>query len=173
LRIRFCWIWRNFVGAAMICFIWNCFLVGWYWSALRTPETRIMWFAMIWCIPHAAVGLLLVYATLAGLLNRTVITVTSERLTVWHGPVPWWGNRKLPLDELERLSCHKDTAPESQGGTYVYGVKVLTKGAGEVDFITDLDSAQALFVKQEVERWLRSHRRGVGREVQESPACPR
>src|SRR5262249_20227192 len=89
LRIRFWWIWRSFTKAACICLLWNSFLVGWYWSALRTPETRIMWFAVVWCLPHVAIGLLLVYATLAGLLNRTVIKVTSEFLTVWHGPVPW------------------------------------------------------------------------------------
>ena len=88
LRIRFRWIWHRFTNAACFCVVWTGFLVLWYWGALRNPETRIMWFAIVWSIPFVAVGLLLVYATLAGLLNRTVIKVTSELLTVRHGPVP-------------------------------------------------------------------------------------
>jgi hypothetical protein len=113
-----------------------------------------MWFAIIFTIPHAAVGLLLVYATLAGLLNRTVIKVTSEFLTVRHGPVPWFGNRRMRIDELERLSCDRETDPEKHGGRYVYEINALTKGASKVDLMTDLDRAQALFIKQELERWL-------------------
>jgi hypothetical protein len=125
LRIRFRWIWRRFTKAASFCLFWNSGLVCWYWSALRTPEARIMWFAVIWGIPFVAIGLLLVYATLAGLLNRTVIKVTSDFLTVWQGPVPWWGNRRLRVDELERLYCHKDTTSVKDGGSPFFSVNRL------------------------------------------------
>src|SRR5262245_48532108 len=77
LRISHRWIWDKFIGPAMMCLVWNSFVVLWYWSALRTGD-GMMWLAMIICIPHVAVGLLLVYFTLAGLLNRTLIHVTSE-----------------------------------------------------------------------------------------------
>src|SRR5438874_2257381 len=129
LRIRVRWIRRRFATAAGICLFWNSGQVLWYWSALRTPEPRIMWFAMIWGIPFVAIGLLLLYATLAGLLNCTVIKVTPEFLTVWHGPVPWWGNRRLPVNELERLYCAKDTTSEKDRRTRYYCVNALTKGA--------------------------------------------
>jgi hypothetical protein len=165
LRIRFWWIWRSFLNGAFICLVWNGFLVGWYWSALRTPETPIMWFAVLWCIPHVVVGLLLIYATLAGLLNRTVIKVTSAFLTVWHGPLPWFGNRRMRIDDLERLYCEEETDPEQRKRSNVYGVHALTKGASKVDLITGLDSAQALFIKHELERWLHTHNHHVEREV--------
>ena len=165
LRIRFRWIWRIFPKAASLCFLWTSFLVCWYWGALRTPEPRIMWFAIVWSVPFVAVGLLLVYATLAGLLNRTVIKAGSEFIIVRHGPVPWWGNRRRRIAELERLYCEKDTDPETEGWTHVYGVYALTKEAGKVDLITDLDSAEALFIKQELERWLNNRGHGVGPEV--------
>jgi hypothetical protein len=166
LRIRFCWIWRKFVSPAGMCLAWNSFLIGYYWSALRTPEVRMMWFAVIWCIPHVAIGLLLVYGTLAGLLNRTVIKLTSEFLTVWHGPVPWWGNQRLPVNELERFACHKDTASGKDGGSRFFSVHARRKGGGTVELVTDLDNpAQALFIKQELERWLKINGHGVGREI--------
>jgi hypothetical protein len=164
LRISNRWIWCKFIGPAMMCLAWNGFVVFGYWCALRTGG-RIMWLPIIVLIPHAGIGVLLVYATLAGLLNRTVIKVTSEFLTVRNGPVPWWGNRRLPIDELERLYCEKDTDPEKQGWTYVYGVHALTKAASKVDLVTELERAQALFIKQELDRWLNSEDHGVGGEI--------
>jgi len=161
LRIRFCWVWRRFKGVALMGLAWNGFVVPWYWHALR-DDSPFRWLAMLICLPHAAVGLLLVYGALAGLLNRTVIQVTSESLTVWNGPVPWWGNRRLPVAGLERLSCHKDATGVQRGWVHVYGVHARTPGAGEVDLVTELDGAEALFIKQELERWLHRAGRGAG-----------
>jgi hypothetical protein len=165
LRIRFRWLWHRFVGPAGMCLAWNSFVVAWYWNALRNGGP-FMWPAVIITLPHGAVGLLLVYATLAGLLNRTVIEVTSESVTVWQGPVPWWGNRRLSVAGLERLSCHQDADSAEHGRRHGYSVQALTKGAGQVDLVTDLDSAEALFIKQELERWLKMDGAGVGRAVQ-------
>jgi hypothetical protein len=153
LRVGFRWIWFGFTRLVGICLIWNCFVVLWWWNALRRGD-RLGWLAIVFTIPHAAVGVLLVYATLAWLLNRSVVMVTSEFITVRHGPVPWFGNRRMRVDELERLSCDRDTDPKKRGGRYVYGVNAMTKGASKVDLITDLESAQAVFIKQELERWL-------------------
>jgi hypothetical protein len=164
LRIRNRWIWRQFAGPATMCLLWNSFVVFWYWNALRSGD-RMKWLAIIICIPHVAVGLLLVYATLAGLLNRTLIQVTSEFLTVRQGPVPWWGNRSMRIDDLERLYCARNKDPETQGWTYVYGVHARTKAARKVDLVTELERAEALFIKQELERWLHIDENGVGRKI--------
>jgi hypothetical protein len=161
LRIRFCWIWRRFTGPAGMCVLWNSFLAFFCWGALRSGGPG-MWLAFIIMIPHTAVGLLLVYATLAGLLNRTVIKVTPELITVRQGPLPWWGNRRLPIDELERLDCDRETDPKKQGWIHVYGVHALAKGARKVDLVSELDRAQALFIKQELERYLPIDDHGVG-----------
>jgi hypothetical protein len=160
LRISFRWIWDSFTGPATVCLVWNGFLVGWFWGFLRIGG-RPMWLGFIFGTPHVVVGLLLVYATLAGLLNRTIINVTSELLTVRHGPVPWWGIRRLPVNEVERLACCKDTDPETQRWSRVYGVRALTRESRSVDLITELDRARALFIKQEVERWLNIGRVGT------------
>jgi hypothetical protein len=140
-------------------------MVLWYWSALKAPETGIMWFALLWSVPFVAVGLFLAYATLAGLLNRTVIKVTSEFLTVRHGPVPsWYGNRRLRIDELGGFSCEADADAVKHRRSRVYGVHVRTKGAGKVDLVTNLDGAEALFIKQALERCLNLDGGGAGRD---------
>jgi hypothetical protein len=148
-----------------MCIVWNSFVVGWYWNAVRAGG-REMWLAVIFCAPHAAVGLFLVYATLAGFLNRTVIRVTSESLTVWNGPVPWWGNRRLSVDEIGRLYCDRETEGVGRRWIYVYRVNALTTGESKVALVTELDCAQALFIRQELGRWLHRHAHGAGRDIQ-------
>src|SRR5262249_33815987 len=162
LRIRFRWIWRIFPKAAVLCLCWTSFLVCWYWGALTTPEPRMMWFSIVWSVPFVAVGLLLVYATLAGLLNRTVIKAGPEFVIVRHGPVPWWGNRRRRIAELERLYCDRDTDPETDGWTHVYGVYALTKEAGKVELLSGLHSAEGPFIKQEIHPWLHNPEHGGG-----------
>ena len=66
---------------------------------------------------------------------------------------------------LERLSCDRETDPEKQRWTYIYGVHARTKGGSKVDLVTELDRAQALFIKQELERWLKINDHGLGREI--------
>jgi hypothetical protein len=151
-----------------MCVVWNGFVVLWYWNALRSGPP-FMWLAMAICLPHAAVGLLLVYGTLAGLLNRTVIEVTAEFITVWQGPVPWWGNVRVPIDEIEQLDCgrepdpeEKETGPPKRRGSSLYRVTAVTRGAGTVELVTELDRAQALFIRQQLACWLNL---GAGQEV--------
>lgn len=54
-------------------------------------------------IPHVWVGAALAYYSLAVVLNTTVIVVEDGHLEVIHGPVPWWGQRTLPVDDIDQL----------------------------------------------------------------------
>jgi hypothetical protein len=164
LRIRFRWIWARFTGAARMCLLWNGFVAFAYWGILRSdgPEK---WLGVLFTLPHVAVGLLLIYATLAGLLNRTVVEVTSEFITVRVGPVPWWGNSSVRIDELERLQATRNQDPETQQWTSEFVVRALTRGASQVDLVRDLDHDQAQFIANELERYLDLHDHGAGREV--------
>jgi hypothetical protein len=154
LRIGFRLIGRLSAGGVLIILVWNCFVGLWYWHALRTGGPW-MWLAIIFTIPHGIIGLFLVYATLATLLNRTVITVTSEFLTARTGPLPWSGNRTLPTDEIEELNCDQEPDAAERERHYGYRINALTKTAGTVELVKELDRAQALFIKQELARWLK------------------
>jgi hypothetical protein len=162
LRIRFRWVWRKFAGPAAMCLAWNAFVTAWYWGALRAEEVRIMWFAIVWGVPFAAVGLLLVYGTLAGLLNGTVIKATPEFVTVQVGPLPWWGNQRLAVGDIDRLHWHRAASKEGKESSF-WSVSAHTKGTGDVELVTDIDDReQAQFITQELERWLKFGDRGVG-----------
>lgn len=162
LRIRYCWVWRKFTGPASMCLAWNTFVVTWYWLALRAEERSWTWVAGIFGLPHLAVGLLVVYATLAGLLNRTVIRVTRESVRVWNGPLPWCRNRTLPADQLEGLSCEKGRDAEDDRERSDYVVNARLKGGSQVELVSELyDPAQARFLRQELERWLKIGEREI------------
>jgi hypothetical protein len=152
LRISFWWIRPGFINGIIISFLWNSFMVGWYWYwTVFRPPGREIWLGVVCGVPFAASGLLVLYATLALLLNRTVIRVTSELVTVRHGPLPLRRNRSLQTNELERLYCA--TVKNRKSCSYTVGGEL--KGPTKIDLITNINNlAEALFIKQEVERWL-------------------
>jgi hypothetical protein len=92
--------------------------------------------------------------TLAVLVNRTVIKATPEFLTIWNGPVPWYGNRKLAVGELARLYCHQEDKKKDEANPS-YSVHALKKGGDSVELVAELARNQALFIVQKLGRWLR------------------
>jgi hypothetical protein len=44
------------------------------------------------------------YYSLCLLLNSTEFKVDDEWLSVRHGPLPWFGNRQLPVDRIQQIS---------------------------------------------------------------------
>jgi hypothetical protein len=67
---------------------------------------------------------------MVSLVNRTTITLTSEAMEVVHGPIPWLASRKIPLEEIQRVTRKhsiRNTGHPSQGGTFRhYFVEVVT-----------------------------------------------
>ena len=160
LRIGFCWVWSRFLNPAMMCVMWNTIILGLYWSAWRDPKRHWIWCVGIFLFVHLLVGLFLVYATLAGLLNRTVVKLTPEFLTVRNGPLPWWGNVTLPLADLRRLYCAPDSTSKKKRDYVYYRVSALTNDSRKIELVSSLDSAaDGLFIVQELERWLNAQTR--------------
>jgi hypothetical protein len=103
---RFSVRWRWFSAGALIMIpftlFWNGILLGMgvgVSDGLKHPERLLLGLA----VPHVWIGFALAYATVASLLNRTEITLEEAHLVVRHGPLPWLGNRRIPVGELEQL----------------------------------------------------------------------
>jgi len=60
-------------------------------------------------VPHVWVGMGLMYYVVASLLNDTVIAQDGDTLTVQHGPVPWFGNRSIPLSDIDQLYVERSS----------------------------------------------------------------
>jgi hypothetical protein len=150
LRIAWCWCGPHFANAVGYCLAWNGFLVFWLIFGLQTEAA---WGCIFFGTPHLLMGALLLYVTLALLVNRTVIKATHEFLTVWNGPMPWIGNRKLAVAELVQLYFQQDPKKNSKArGSYrVYGLK---KDGVNIVLLEDLARNQAQFIVQKLARRL-------------------
>jgi hypothetical protein len=154
ITIRSIWR-RRFLETALVCVGWNSAVAVCYWLVLTSGDPY-RWLPLIILIPHTGFGLLFVYLSLARFLNRTVIEVTPEFLTVRHGPVPWPGDLTLPVDELKRFYCYNKGSRATSGCIQFNCVGAMTKGGSIVDLVIRLpDIAQALVIKQALECWLK------------------
>lgn len=150
------------------CIAWDSFLIFWYSMAFgmfgRGPGAFGLLF-IIFPIAHVAVGVGLTYFVIAGFLNRTTIEVAQDELRVRHGPVPWKGNRDVPVDDIDQIYCQEEAQRTSNGGSNSrYKVNLVLKDGRKLEllgWLTDRD--HALFIEQALEEHLRiEHRRVAG-----------
>jgi hypothetical protein len=150
-EIEFTWRWFSlkYIPLAFFCIAWDSFLIFWYSMAIGSPETP--WIFCVFPIAHVAVGVGLTYSTLAGFLNHSTLRLDARWLRVQHDPLPWYGERRLPVDELDQLYCKRHKASEST----TYHLCARMKDGREVQLISNLDAPDvAAFLEQQIETWL-------------------
>src|SRR5262249_46570692 len=118
------WFSGAFIFLAFFCVAWDSFLVFWYTMAFGANAP---WIFKVFPIIHLAVGVSLTYFTLAGFVNHTTIHVDGEDLTVRHMPLPWFGNHRLPLRQLDQLYSQQEVNRNRNGPSYSYKVNAVTK----------------------------------------------
>ena len=95
--------------AVSFAVFWNLFVVFWYTLVLLSTAAEAprvpMWVLRVFCIPHAIVGLCLLYVAVCRLVNQTRIVVTRERLTVRHGPLPLCCSRMFAAGGIQQVFC--------------------------------------------------------------------
>jgi hypothetical protein len=153
------------------CIFWDGFLVVWYAAGIGTilggREASFMgWIMLAFPILHVAVGVLLTYATIGGFVNRTVLRVAGGELAIWHGPLPWPGQRRLMTSDIRQLYCTQTSHRRKHGSSFTFNVAAQTSGGDKIDLLTGLDELdQALFIEQRVEQHLRIRDERVPGEV--------
>lgn len=153
------WFSLKYIPMAFFCLAWDSFLIFWYSMAFRE---NVPWIFIVFPVAHLAVGIGLTYATLCGFLNRTVLEVTRDELAIWHEPLPWLGEKSIPVVDLKQLYC-KEKVTRSDGSTaHQYKLFAVTQNGREVELVGNLDSPDvALFFEQQIETWLRIPDRAV------------
>lgn len=161
LRLVRRWFSPVYIMTAVFSVVWCGFLVMWYSMAADGPLIMLLFPVL-----HVAVGVGMVYTTIAGFLNTTTITVDRGRLSVRHAPVPWKGNRELAASSLEQLYCQEHVSNGRNGTTVTYSVQAIDKAGRKVKLVSGLsDRDQALFIEQQVEGYLGITDRRVASEM--------
>lgn len=141
---------RVYLMAVMTVF-WNGFVLFWIGTVLVARVWPMALFGSL----HAGVGLFLLYTTLAGFLNTTTVRVGSSELTVKHGPLPYPGKRLEP-GAIRQLFSKRRISHGRNSTTITYELHAVTGDGKHEKLVSGLDEEeQALFLEQEVERYLR------------------
>jgi hypothetical protein len=161
------WFAQKYVFQGFFTVFWCGFLVIWYAAAGKRDDLMFTLFP----IGHVAVGLWLIYSTLAGFLNRTTIVVTEGSISIAHAPIPWSGNRVIPTASLRQLYCEDVITRGKNGPNHTFSLNAVIDGGRKLTLLSKLETPdQARFIEQEVERFLGIVDAPVGDEF--DPARP-
>lgn len=145
------------------CIAWDGFLVFWYTVAFTQGGP---WIMKVFPIAHVAVGVGLTYFTIASLFNTTRIEVNRGTLQVRHGPVPWFGGKSMNAGDVKQLYCKEKVSRGKHGYRYTYAVwAALQDGSSAKLASNNMESDQALFIEQQLERALGIKDRAVPGEL--------
>ncbi len=137
---------------AFFCLLWNGFMVNWFLTAFNQKAHTMALFGSL----HGAVGIGLLYGVLAGFFNKTYFRMSYDSLSISHRPFPWAGQRTLTKGELKQLYSTKVIHHGKHGDTVTYAVRVITRQGNTIELISGLlSSEEALFIEQEIEKYLK------------------
>jgi hypothetical protein len=161
--LRIHWKWPVFVAIPLAFFslAWDSFLVFWYFGLSRSENASLVF----WMFPlgHVAVGLILPYVAIAFWVNRTFVEIAGAEITVTHRPLPWPGNRRVPVMEVRQLFCVERAR---QKGSPTYAVMARLASGREVTLITGLSSdREARFLEERLERRIGLANEAIAGEV--------
>ncbi len=103
-----------------------------------------------------ALALYIFYYSLARVLNKTIIHVTKERISVKHGPLPLKKNLELKKDDVTQLYV---TQQRGVNRYYLlvatFQVNVILKNQSAITLVKGLESIpQARFIENKIEDYL-------------------
>jgi len=145
------------------CIAWNAFLVFWYSMAF---STNAPWIFKVFPIGHLAVGVGLTYFTIALFVNKTVLIVEAGQLRVYHGPLPWFGNKTVDAGNIDQLYCQKKVHHGEDSSHTSYNLHAVTQDGKKVKIASGMNERdQALYIEQQLERHLGIEDRAVPGEL--------
>lgn len=113
--------WRTAAVGCLLFFalLWNGFIAFWNFGVSHAGGIAIVFH--LFSIPFVLIGLALLYACAAVLVNKTTISASANVLSVRVGPLPWRGTPDLDPSDLEQIYAQTKTST-SDSGTSTWGV---------------------------------------------------
>jgi hypothetical protein len=142
--------------------LWNGFMVMWFGIAF----TQGQWGMAVAGTLHGAVGFLVGYLALRGMLNRVELSVRRGVLDVRHRPLPWPAPPPAAREEIDQLYVEEDTSLEVNGQPVLrFRLKLRLKSGKEHKLLILDKLEQAQFLEREVERAFAIEDRALIEEV--------
>lgn len=152
LMLTYRWFSTKFLFLAPFCLFWDGFLVFWYYKVFTEGAPLV---AILFPLIHLCVGIGLTYSTIAGFVNRTVLNVSKEFISIVHRPLPWLGNKTIPGYSITQLYVEEVVRTTRRGASVSYRLNAITNENKKVKLASNLDSHDtAIFLEQEIESYL-------------------
>jgi hypothetical protein len=135
------------------CVLLDAAVVGAY--ALM-PGGDLALLAALFVLPGVLLALWASYYLLARLVNRTVVRVTATEMSIRHGPMPWPGNRSVPIQHVKRFCCGKGISRDYAGDVWkAYTLSAILEDGQEMELLHKIGSpGAARILAQQVTGWL-------------------
>lgn len=131
------------------CLVWDGFLFVWYAAAFKTGAPTM---AILFPLLHVAAGVGITYWTLACLFNKTRLLVERGELVITHGPLPWFGYRRIPGVMMDQIYAKSHVTHGKNGPSTDYQLwHVNSAGRHEKLHANSLTADQALYIEQQLE----------------------
>lgn len=151
------WFGPLFFFLAFFSLFWN----GIVWSIALTAILSENYFVILFMSLHLTVGLGVLYYAIALLVNSTEIRVDRRYLSVKHAPLPFPGNCTMPVGRIEQIYC-KEKIGGGRGRSVTYELYAIAEQNQRQKIVKGLPTAEeAIFLEQEIERFLRIEDRPV------------
>lgn len=109
------------------------------------------------------------YVAIARCINHTDIYVSADTIEIKHQPLPWFGNKRLQASNIKQLYVREKirVVNERSGQTRrYYSVETIPHTGPNFSLLKSLESSQqALFIEQEIEKFLNIENQRVRGEV--------
>ncbi len=95
------------------------------------------------------------YFSLSRVVNSTVVRITPQHLMVKQGPLPLRRNTHLNAQDIKQLYVKQHVQRNRKGNTTTYQVHLTDRNGQHKELVSGLERPeQALFLEQEIERYL-------------------
>lgn len=155
-QLTLSWHWFNWQILLVTGFavFWNGILFFGFGSAIFSGGVDFFAFFPFILLPHFWVGLAMIYYVITGYVNKTTVIVDYGQLTVRHGPLPWWGNRRVETSHIVQLYSKENRSNYRRNNVWSgnFEVHAILKQGKHQKLLSGLDSSEhALFVEQAIE----------------------
>ncbi len=146
------WLSSKYKFLVFFAIVWDGFLIIGLGGPIRSGNYSNISFMSV----HILAGFFVTYLALAGIINKTRITVNPRSITIRHGPMPGWRNKEIDPSHLKQLYSREFVSYSKRGGqNRSYELHAETKSGKDIKLLADIENKeQALYIEQEIERYL-------------------
>jgi hypothetical protein len=145
---------KTFVATLIAVFYIGSSLVFFFSESTTITGSPLMIKLSPWISTILGAGIL--YYTLTTWLNKTHIFVSQNAIEIKNKPLPSFGNKRLETKNIKQLYSKKEiSSSTSNSRTSVsYHLHVISFDEDDMTLLKVENSAQALFLEQEIEKYL-------------------